>query len=168
MASSGHSRITLPGLALLVLLVALFFTLLKIKNRLLKMNTINELYKDVYSLLIEAGFKYQQAQIILAQTAHETANFTSDIFLENHNLFGMKNAGQKLVIGTNRGHAVYESITDSIKDFALYYKRHQYLSVYETAYDYVKALKENGYFEADIANYVRGVEHFLKLYFKNE
>lgn len=129
------------------------------------MNSINEIYKDIYTYLIELGFNVAQAKIILAQTAHETGNFTSKIFKENHNLFGMKYAGQALALGSKYGHAYYRDFFESIKDFARYYKRHKYLPVYSSIAQYIEALKKEKYFEADQKEYEKGVTHFYNLYF---
>ncbi len=80
----------------------------------------------------------------------------------------MKNAGQKLVIGTRKGHAVYSSIDDSIKDYRKYYLRKKYLPVYNSIPDFVNALKEKNYFEAGIPEYIKGVNHFFNLYFNEK
>lgn len=132
------------------------------------MNSINEIYKIIYTSLIIEGFNVKQAQFVTAQAAHETGNFTSDIFKNNHNLFGMKAAGQSLVIGERNGHAVYASLEDSIADYRKYYRRHNYLSYYETPESFVEALKKASYFEADQETYKKGVRFFYNLYFNHE
>lgn len=134
-------------------------------NRRKKMNTINEAYKEIYSNLLEVGFKVDQAKILLSQAAHETGNFTSDIFFNNRNAFGLKDTGHGFNIGTRKGHALYESYIDNIKDFAQYYKERKYLQNYNTIDLYVKAIKEQKYFEADEAQYLKGVKFFYNLYF---
>lgn len=60
--------------------------------------------------------------IVFAQARLETGNFTSTIFKENNNLFGMKRAyfRPSTSIGLNRGHAKYKNWKDSVLDFALY------------------------------------------------
>lgn len=59
--------------------------------------------------------------LIYAQAKHETGNFTSSIFKENKNLFGMKQSfntkGGFIETGTSRGHAVYKNWFDSIRDY---------------------------------------------------
>lgn len=165
MRNSERSLITLRGFPIYLLLVVLFIWLLRTKNRQKRMSTINEIYKTIYQFLIIEGFNYKQAQYITAQAAHETGNFTSDIYLNNKNLFGMKNAGQSLVIGTRKDHAVYASIEDSIRDYRKYYLRHNYLSYYETPESFVEALKREKYFEADLEAYKKGLVHFYNLYF---
>lgn len=60
--------------------------------------------------------------IVLAQAKLETGHFTSKIFKENNNLFGMKKAYSRpsTSIAVNRGHAKYKNWKDSVLDFALY------------------------------------------------
>lgn len=131
------------------------------------MNTINKIGKEVYFLLLENGFSLLQSRYITAQSAHETGNFTSAIFIENNNLFGMKRPAVRktLATGENKGHAVFKTIEDSIKDFQIYFYNFKYLSSYPSLATYVKSLKRNNYFEASETEYLMGCEHFYNLYF---
>jgi uncharacterized FlgJ-related protein len=133
------------------------------------MNSINEIYKDIYSWLIENGFSYRIAQYITAQSAFETGNFTSNIYLNNHKLFGMKLARVRntTAIGEKFNHAVYENIIDSLKDFKIYFESFKYLQNYSSLTSYIQAIKKNSYFEADEESYFKGVNHYLKLYFND-
>lgn len=72
------------------------------------------------SFMRELRIKYPET--VLAQARLETGNFTSDIFKENHNLFGMKVAGKRptSAIGEHRGHAKYQDWKDSVVDYALF------------------------------------------------
>lgn len=65
--------------------------------------------------------KIKYPETVLAQAKLETGNFTSAIFRENHNLFGMKVAEKRptSAIGINRGHAKYRNWRDSVIDYAL-------------------------------------------------
>ena len=86
----GNSRTYWRGLLFLVPWGVLYLMHLRKQDRLIKMNTINKIGKEVYFLLLEHGVSLQLARYITAQAAHETGNFTSKIFKENNNLFGMK------------------------------------------------------------------------------
>lgn len=70
--------------------------------------------------IVKQGIKYPD--IALAQAKIESGHFTSPIFKENNNLFGMKLPGQRqtTAIGKNRGHAKYKSWQDSVKDYKLW------------------------------------------------
>lgn len=58
--------------------------------------------------------------IALAQAKLESGNFSSEIFRENNNLFGMKQARVRINLakGTKRGHAYYSTWEDSVLDYA--------------------------------------------------
>ena len=60
--------------------------------------------------------------IAVAQAKLETNSFRSKIFMENHNLFGMKEAKSRanMAKGTQYGHAYYNSWEDSVMDYALW------------------------------------------------
>jgi len=55
--------------------------------------------------------------VAMAQSKIETAYYTSPICLENKNLFGIKHNKHGFSIGTNRGHAKYNTYKDNIKDY---------------------------------------------------
>ena len=129
------------------------------------MNIINKLGYDIYAYLIEIGFNQEQAKIILAQFAHETGNFQSKVFTENHNVCGMKFVGQKNARGQKNGHADYENIYNSIADFQVYYQINKYLKIYTSVGAYIKELKAKGYFQASETEYNKGMNHFYNLYF---
>ena len=93
--------------------------------------------------------------IVLAQSIVETGHWKSTIFLENHNLFGMKEAKMRITTagGTQYNHAYYSHWRESVYDYAFYQCRYlskinseeeyfQYLSAsYAEAPDYVNVLK---------------------------
>jgi len=148
-----------------LLLVALFCLFLKAINHLLKMTIISDTAKVVYSLLIKNGFDSEQAKLIVAQAAHETNNFSSRIFRENNNLFGMKVSSRKIATSEKNGHAVYSNISDSVKDYKAYYTARNYNKTYSSVDAFVQALKGKNYFEAPIDQYTKGMKHFYNLYY---
>mgnify|MGYP000020223191 FL=1 len=93
--------------------------------------------------------------IVMAQSIQETGHWKSGIFLENHNLFGMKEAQRRITTaeGTNRNHAYYNHWRESVYDYAFYQCRYlgdikneseyfQYLSAsYAEDSGYVNRLK---------------------------
>jgi uncharacterized FlgJ-related protein len=60
--------------------------------------------------------------VLIQQYKLETGNGTSQVFLQNHNLFGFKNAyfRPSTAIGSNLSHALYEDWTQSVLDMALF------------------------------------------------
>lgn len=163
---------------LLVLLLMLCAVYLYLKNRIRKISELTfstmtgnekskEIASEVYAQLLQT-FPEQIAQYVTAQAAFETGNFTSRIFYENNNLFGMKLAKKRETTakGENRGHAVYDNIKDSIQDFVLYYKAFGYPANFKTIRDYITAIKQKKYFASDLEDYLSGVHHYLRKYFK--
>lgn len=105
----------------------------------------------------ELNFRYPH--IILAQSYQETGHYRSGIFIENNNLFGMKEAKLRsnLAKGTNRGHAYYENWQESVIDYALYYST--YLSDIKTEGEYFEYLRQN---YAEDQTYVTRLKSLIK------
>lgn len=89
--------------------------------------------------------------IVFAQAKLETGNFKSQIFVENNNLFGMKEAKKRITTaeGTQYGHAYYESWTKSLFDYGFYFERN--LSSFKSEEDYFSFLSK---YYAEDPNYV--------------
>lgn len=84
-------------------------------------NKRNKFSEDkLISKLKELNFKFPH--IVLAQAKIETGNFTSKMFNENNNLFGMKQAVTRINTagGTQHGHAYYDTWMESVYDYGLY------------------------------------------------
>jgi uncharacterized FlgJ-related protein len=98
----------------------------KEKNKFTEDKLINELKR------LNVKFPY----IVMAQSIAETGHFKSQIFQENHNLFGMKQATVRIntAKGTENGHAFYDNWYQSLYDYAFYQCR--YLSNINTEEEY--------------------------------
>jgi hypothetical protein len=105
----------------------------------------------------QLNFRYPH--IILAQAKLESGHFKSTIFLENNNMFGMKEAKLRanLAKGTNRGHAYYDTWQDCILDYALYYST--YLSDIRTEGEYFEYLRQN---YAEDPTYIQRLKQIIK------
>lgn len=68
------------------------------------------------------GIMYRD--IVLLQSRLETGNYTSDIFRNGNNLFGMKYPAQRPTVATGiyKEHAQYAHWSDSVVDYALWQK----------------------------------------------
>lgn len=112
-----------------------------------------KLKKEIYSL----NFKFPH--IVLAQAYLESGNFKSKIFIENNNLFGMKEAKIRSTVsrGTNRNHAYYEGWQESVIDYALYYAT--YLSDIKTESEYYGYLQQ---MYAEDPHYVTRLKEIVK------
>jgi len=135
-----------------------------------------------------SGTKFEGLEkIFYAQAAHETGNFTSRAFVEQNNLFGMKEAQKRKTTDIDSGvfnaqngsfkadaigYSEYESIEDSVLDL-LYYLENQGFEPeilpdandFEKLKRYLVFLKEETvpapYFEDTFENYLNGVKKWL-------
>jgi len=103
------------------------------------------------------NFKFPH--IVLAQSKLETLNYTSTIFLENNNLFGMKEAKVRLntAQGTERSHAYYSSWQESLIDYALYAAT--YLKTLNTETQYYNYLEQ---YYAEDPEYVKKLKRLVE------
>lgn len=71
-------------------------------------------------LLRSSNIKYPY--IVLAQAKIESGNYTSKVFRENNNLFGMKepNVRTTTALGTKNSHAYYLDWVSSVYDYAMF------------------------------------------------
>ena len=108
-------------------------------------------------MIKELGIKHPE--IVLAQSILETGHWTSTIFKENHNLFGMKQARSRIrtAKGTQLNHAYYHSWQESVYDYAFYQCR--YLSKITNNEDYFAAL-DASYAESN--NYSKHLKEIIE------
>jgi len=99
------------------------------------------------------SLNFRHADIVYAQSVLETGSFTSTIFKENNNLFGMKAAALRTTThkGLNRGHAIYDSWYDSVLDYAMYQSK------------YLSRLDRNAYFAYLAQNYAEDPNYVTQL-----
>jgi uncharacterized FlgJ-related protein len=113
--------------------------------------------EKLISLMNELNIKFPH--IVLAQAKVESGNYTSKIFRENHNLFGMKEARVRIhtAQGTQFNHAYYNTWRESVYDYAFYQCR--YLSNINTEDEYLSYLGQS---YAEATNYVSILKTMLK------
>jgi len=97
--------------------------------------------------------------IVMAQSIIETGHWKSNVFKENHNLFGMKQATVRIntANGTQNGHAYYDDWYQSVYDYAFYQCR--YLGGIDTEDEYYAYL---GSSYAEAGNYVQVVKNTVE------
>ena len=107
-------------------------------------------------VITELNIKFPH--IVYAQAVEETGFFTSTIFRENNNLFGMKEPRIRATtaIGTNRGHAQYSNWMNSVKDYALW--QSTVANGINSENEYLLLL---GRIYAENPNYVRNLERII-------
>lgn len=111
--------------------------------------------------ILELNIKFPH--IVYAQAVLETGSFKSHVFLNNQNLFGMKQAQRRATTnsGTELGHAVYKHWRESVVDYALY--QCAFLSKLYTEESYYQYLKENYAESPDYVQHVRKMAEEFKL-----
>ena len=158
---------TIIAFLVILLLLAIMTTLrpdyaatLEREQQIVDVSTeILEAEFTIEALIAEIGvlnFKYPH--IVLAQAKLETGYFTSSIFRENNNLFGMKRPRVRptYAVGENRGHAVFEHWQDSVKDYRLY--SHLYMD-FESEWQYYNYLAR---VYAEDPNYVNKIRYIIR------
>lgn len=97
--------------------------------------------KKFVNLLEDMNFRFPH--IVYAQSSLETGNFTSSLFKENNNLFGMRIPAQRITLANNsqNDYAYYNTWIESVYDYALYSAT--YLSQLKTEEEYLNYLQQN-------------------------
>lgn len=129
----------------------------------------------IYTQLLTDGMPEQLALLIVAQSKHETANYTSSVFKSCNNAFGYKYVGQKLALSAcnnapeGGSYAKYATVGDSAREIAQWIKRRQAegrfpanLATITTAEQYAGLLKMAGYYGDSVTNYTAGLLNWFK------
>jgi hypothetical protein len=146
----NYFKLILPYIIIITLLIIINFLSVKLGLDLVEKNKTNKneislLYNEVEKLegiidiineteffdelnliFVLKGFNIKFIDIVIAQSILETGNYTSDIFKETGNLFGMKPAKLRPYThyGEIRGHADYKGNWKlSVIDYALWQAR---------------------------------------------
>jgi uncharacterized FlgJ-related protein len=96
---------------------------------------------QLYDYLKELNVKFPE--IVFAQAVLETGNFTSKLYRENHNCFGMKLSSRRPTTTheQDNGHALYENWRASVLDYAFY--QTAYLNDLKTKDEYMAFIESN-------------------------
>lgn len=102
---------------------------------------------NVYNYIKKVGIK--NPDVVFSQCILETGHFSSPVFEQNHNLFGMREAKIRptTATGTNLKHATYDNWMKSVDDYKLWQDNHD-LSKIKTDKQYLNFLGSCGYAEA--------------------
>jgi len=128
------------------------------EERLIVINQNERAFSEdtLIGMLKELNVKFPH--IVLAQSIVETGHWTSRIFIENHNLFGMKEAYVRVhtAKGTQHNHAYYENWRESVYDYAFYQCR--YLGGLKTEEEYFQYLSRS---YAEAPNYIQSLKRVI-------
>lgn len=98
-------------------------------------------HDNLYSYIVDLGVKYPD--IVMAQARLESGHFTSIIFKENNNLFGMRYPKRRETVatGSNKGYAVYPNWKVAVMDYKLWQNR--FIHKIDTKDEYLAYLSKN-------------------------
>lgn len=118
--------------------------------------------------MLERDYPIETAKYAVAVSAFETADWTSEIYRKNHNLFGMRlpTIRKTTATGENLNHATYRNGISSAIDYVCYLRHFDYPKYFNDLYEFVLFMKSKGYFEADFNAYYAGVQSKYRKYFK--
>lgn len=151
--------------------------------------TPQQIDQEIYIMATQNGFVHEAALLIVAQARLESTDYSSNVFKNNYNAYGMKYIGQQLATrgtkapaselsasckagGTcvnNDFYAKYTTPTDSARDVItrLYEKTRagvtpEALKKVKTAQQFADLLKKRSYFGVTAAQYASGLMSKLK------
>jgi len=133
-------------------------TILTEEARVIVMRENNEFSRaKLKEFILQLNIKFPQ--VVLAQAELESGHFTSPIFKENHNFFGMKPAKLRPTTnkGENKGHAVFDTWRDCVVDYAFYSAT--YLNDMKSEAEYLEYLRQN---YAEDPNYVSTLKKIIE------
>jgi hypothetical protein len=163
------SALLLPGLLLVLVLFLVNRIYLRNEGRIIRLiirlskankeRQIIEMYLRIMKYL---PVGQADPLIVTAQAMVETDDFTSSVFANNNNLFGMRRAKvrETTAIGEKGGYALYRSIKDSIIDLSMWLSWNSIPFTNNSA-EYCQALYLRAYYEVDYQLYLSAVNSRL-------
>lgn len=122
---------------------------------------------QVISRILKAqGLETSMIKLLQAQAIHETGNFTSRLFKEENNVFGMKVPKIRKTLNVafeTDEFSTFLSIEDSIKDMLLYLDHFSIPLDQEDAFRYAQILKDKNYYEDPVEVYFQGLANGLRI-----
>ena len=118
---------------------------------------------EIKRLLTQAGYDSTTAEAFAAVAKFETGNYTSAVFEENNNLFGMRLPRKRptTATGSNLGHAVFNSRLDSIYDLVMWLDYTNFPQDNKNFFQVIREMKKRKYFEANFNDYLARASGWL-------
>jgi len=113
-------------LALCLFIFAIFFNTMKsieYEREIIVILAEHDKFSEEKFIKMLKIMNFKFPHIVHAQAVLESNNFSSKLFIENNNMFGMRNALVRVNIsqGEKNGYAYYKSWIDSVHDYGYYY-----------------------------------------------
>jgi uncharacterized FlgJ-related protein len=154
---------------LIILVLTSIFAFIGLK----RINDVSNISNETKAIIIKENTKFSKDKlkeyildlnirfphIVFAQAILETNEFKSNLFKENSNLFGMKEATKRPTTnsGVENGHAYYNSWRESVQDYAMFAAA--YLNNLKTEEEYFQYLRAN---YAEDSEYVEKLKKIIK------
>jgi len=122
--------------------------------------------KAISRVLKAQGLESSMIRLLQAQAIHETGNFTSRLFLENNNVFGMKIPSIRKTLNIapgNQQFSKFASVDDSIKDMLFYLDHFSIPLDLADPFLYAQILKDKNYYEDPVEIYFKGLSNGLRI-----
>jgi len=152
---------------MLVILVAFAVGLLILLHRFLIIGRRKEKPLKAISRILKAqGLEFSMIRLLQAQAIHETGNFTSRLFKENNNVFGMKIPSIRKTLNVapaTETFSQFVSIDDSIKDMLFYLDHFSIPLDLADPFLYAQILKDKNYYEDPVEVYFKGLSNGLRI-----
>lgn len=128
--------------------------------------TANE--ATIYNVCRGYGFPDLLSKLIVAQSEHETANFTSAVFQDCKNGFGYSSNYVDNPCNNHSFYKAYDSLSQSADELCRWILRRQKegkfptdLNTIKTPEQYAQLLKDSGYYTDTVTNYMNGLKYYF-------
>lgn len=127
---------------------------------------MTELQNNIYDEARKLGVTSTLAYLIVAQAMHETANFTSGVFLDCNNAFGYSAIDPSRSCPNHYFYKRYDNISQSVSDLVGWLKRRIQEGNFPdfdkvtSPEAYAVLLKKNNYFTDSVTNYANGLSYY--------
>jgi flagellum-specific peptidoglycan hydrolase FlgJ len=122
--------------------------------------TQKQIFAEIKNAALDEGANPNQAAVIAGISALETGRYKSELYVNYHNPFGMKDggSGQGIQARAVKGFAVYDNWQDAVKDLVAWFAVKGFPINDNLDPEYVlNWLKSKKYFEAPLAQYKNSV-----------
>lgn len=108
---------------------------------------------------------------LIAQAKHETANFTSNVYNKDNNMFGMKRALRRPQNATQglaspdpepyKYYARFSSDSESLRDMINWLRFNRFPTQVSSVDEYAELMKSKGFYGDTVANYANGLRRWI-------
>lgn len=108
---------------------------------------------------------------LIAQAKHETANFTSNVYQKDNNMFGMKKALRRPQNATQglaspepepyKYYARFDSDSESLRDMLNWLRFNRFPTQVGSVEEYAELMRSKGFYTDSLANYTNALKRWI-------